>query len=374
MIVKRQKKSGVAFIMALAIMFMLLSLGMAYVIIARSQAVVVSNQGDALKAFYIAEAGAEEALNQLFTDSGWGDGFTDISFAGGVYNVSLLEDKYGIIEITSVGTFGGAERTLRTEVLVINPASVTELLGTTVGAGGEATFAGSSGTIKGVVVTEGEFTQGNMNIDDARIVDKFEDLPEVEVDFKEYKKDADVVIDTKGKKKEKGEKGKPESEAYKFTKSESPYTGIYYIEGDGGAIIESGVIINGTIISEDNITFEDEDKSPVDSVTITAEGGTPVEGYPAIITQGKIDMDGMAKTDITGLVYAEEDINMDDANDVTFLGGIIAGKDLNARDGEELIIDYNTEMDILPPHFTFPISDETEEGTIAVISWKAYPG
>jgi len=43
----------------------------------------------AAKALAIAEAGLNDAFSELRSDSGWTDGFTDKSFNGGTYTVSV---------------------------------------------------------------------------------------------------------------------------------------------------------------------------------------------------------------------------------------------------------------------------------------------
>ncbi|MBL7170471.1 MAG: hypothetical protein ISS46_00545 [Candidatus Omnitrophica bacterium] len=364
---RKRNESGVVFITALVMMLILLSLGMSYLVIARTRARIASNQRAVLKAFYIAEAGLEEAIDELFTDSGWGVGFTNESFGGGTYNVFLTGSQGETIEITSRGTFGGASRTIRAEVLVINPANLSEWIGSAGTGGGNVDFSGSSGTISGVVVVKGDFEAGDMDTDDARIIEDFSDLPVIEVYLDSYKTIADhVAEEDKGKDKDKD--GDEETFTPPF-KSGETYTGVYYIKGD--VVIESNVTIYGTVVAEGDVNIN------ATNVIIEAEGDSeeewnPVEGYPAIIADGTINMDGMTNSSITGLVYATDDVKMDGTSGVTFEGGLIVGKDLAAKDGEDLSISYG--LEIQPPYFTYDRNDVPEESTIYIISWKAYPG
>ena len=206
-----------------------------------------------------------------------------------------------------------------------------------------------------------------MDTDDARIIEDFSDLPVIEVYLDSYKTIADhVAEEDKGKDKDKD--GDEETFTPPF-KSGETYTGVYYIKGD--VVIESNVTIYGTVVAEGDVNIN------ATNVIIEAEGDSeeewnPVEGYPAIIADGTINMDGMTNSSITGLVYATDDVKMDGTSGVTFEGGLIVGKDLAAKDGEDLSISYG--LEIQPPYFTYDRNDVPEESTIYIISWKAYPG
>lgn len=357
-------KRGAAFITALVLMFVLFSLGTGYVIIARSQAEIAGNQRDALKAFYIAEAGLHEAIDEIFADSTFSAGIPETSFGGGKYSVGLTGGKGQLVEVTSLGTCGQASRTMRAELLLMSPASFSGQLGISGMGAGDADFTGSSGAITGILLLEGKFYKGDMNMAEARPISEFSGLPEVSVDFNAYKNIADYDL-KKGS--EAGSKKESASETYTYTfETGKTYAGIYYVRGD--AVIESGATINGTIVTEGSVKMDG-----AANVNIAAEGGNPVEGYPAIIAAEGISMTDMSNSSISGLVFSQTGgINMDGVSNVSVSGSLIVGSNLSVLNGTDLNVYYSLELQ--PPDFTYSVNDTKNSCVVTVISWKGYPG
>ncbi|MDD5449296.1 MAG: pilus assembly PilX N-terminal domain-containing protein [Candidatus Omnitrophica bacterium] len=361
---KRKNNSAVAFITALILMFVLFSLGTGYVIISRSQTEITSNQRDALKAFYIAEAGLNETIDKIFNDAAFSQDTAPTAFGGGEYNVTLSGGKGQLVEVTSQGQCGQASRTMRTELILLSPASFSGQLGISGLGSGDGNFTGSSGNLTGLLILEGNFYKGNMNMADARSISEFEGLPEISVDFNAYKQIADYDLKkggSKGKKDGGGQGG-----AFTYTFEPGTYTGIYYVRGD--AVIKSDVKLNGTLVAEGTVTMDN-----ASNVTISAEGGNPVEGYPAVIAAEGISMTGMSNSTINGLVFSQGGaINLDGVNKVTVNGSLIVGKNLSVLNGTDLNVYYDLKLQ--PPDFTYNVNDGKDSCTVRVVSWKGYPG
>lgn len=64
---------------------------------------LMQNQVYAIQATTLAEAGLNDAFNELRTNSGWTIGFTDKPFTGGLYTVTV-EGALPTLTVESVGT------------------------------------------------------------------------------------------------------------------------------------------------------------------------------------------------------------------------------------------------------------------------------
>ena len=86
---------------------------------------IMQNQVFAVEALMMAQAGLNDALAQLRLDAGWTDGFTNKSFNGGSYTVTI-----SALEITSTGTSAqgfAAEVKADVTVSAAGPPYVTRL-------------------------------------------------------------------------------------------------------------------------------------------------------------------------------------------------------------------------------------------------------
>lgn len=63
--------------------------------------------------YNISVAGANLACNQIFLNSAWRDGFTDMEFNGGLINVTLYDSASGKVTVTSVGTYQSSSHTVK---------------------------------------------------------------------------------------------------------------------------------------------------------------------------------------------------------------------------------------------------------------------
>jgi hypothetical protein len=124
---------------------------------------------DETKAHNIAVSGANLALNEIFQDQEWDDGYSDIEMMGGVVDVEVLHFGYDV-NVVSTGTFDGVEKTVRIQLspsgynkfawYVGNMSSKVFVNGDTIfgpfhtqselNIGGDPVFMGKVTTLKGI--------------------------------------------------------------------------------------------------------------------------------------------------------------------------------------------------------------------------------
>jgi len=82
---------------------------------------VARNLQEELRAYYIAEAGAETAIKELKNDVNWSDGFEGVSFppgSDGSFTVTISHLDSSLIEVTSVGKVGETNKTVKVTLKV----------------------------------------------------------------------------------------------------------------------------------------------------------------------------------------------------------------------------------------------------------------
>jgi len=67
----------------------------------------------------IAVSGINLALNKIFIDNSWSEGFSELDYEGGKINVDIT-DNYDLINVKSTGTYGNAEKLL---IVKLQPSS-----------------------------------------------------------------------------------------------------------------------------------------------------------------------------------------------------------------------------------------------------------
>ena len=73
--------------------------------------------------YNIAVAGANLACNAIFLDKTWRAGFSNMSFNGGIINVTLYDSASGKVVITSTGTYQSSVHTVK---ILLNPSSISK--------------------------------------------------------------------------------------------------------------------------------------------------------------------------------------------------------------------------------------------------------
>jgi len=113
-----------------------------------------------------------------------------------------------------------------------------------------------------------------------------------------------------------------------FTESESPYSGIYYY--DGNVTIGDNVTINGSIIATGNISLHESENVNIN----------PTSTYPALVAGNNIAGGQLEDSIINGVIYSENNINLQNSEDNRFDGVIISGNNLNFNNSENEIGAY----------------------------------
>lgn len=141
------------------------------------------------------------------------------------------------------------------------------------------------------------------------------------------------------------------------TFANATYTGIWYITNK--AIIGDNARIEGSVISEKTIHFEDE----ADNVFIDPTLYDPAHNYPALYAGSDItstDMGaasqrvGLQNSTINGLIMANNNIRFDYISNSTFNGTILAGNNIEIENGVNLTVNYNRDIFVpMPIGFTF---------------------
>ncbi|MDD5259533.1 MAG: PQQ-binding-like beta-propeller repeat protein [bacterium] len=114
-----KNKRGAILIMAIGIVLFVLLLGLLFINILTTDVRMAAGSENTTIALYIAEAGLSWSLPQLDYDSSWRTGAT-MSFNGGSFTVTLEDGDGGTVQLKSVGTYKGVQKTLRVRILMGN--------------------------------------------------------------------------------------------------------------------------------------------------------------------------------------------------------------------------------------------------------------
>lgn len=129
---------------------------------------------------------------------------------------------------------------------------------------------------------------------------------------------------------------------YTFSAGQT-YTGYYYITGN--TWIENNVTINGGLITRGSVNLRH-----ADGITIN-----PDSGMPAIITDNNIDMSNAEGVSVTGhgLIYAEQGMNLQLAENCSVRGTIIIDQNLNIKNADNITLEFDPDIIVNPPPY-FP--------------------
>ena len=131
-----------------------------------------------------------------------------------------------------------------------------------------------------------------------------------------------------------------------FNTGGSPYSGIYYVDGD--VTIQSNVTINGSVIATGDIDLQNSHDVIIN----------PVYPYPTLIAAGDIDADSLSDSTLGdssdgGIVYARGNMSMDNLDTVTFYGNIIAGGNIVMTNGSDFTVTYDSDIESVSPPFFY---------------------
>ena len=108
---------GGALIISLSLLGMLTLICIMAVNTAQTDTEIAYNKINTEKSFYIAEAGAKSALAELNIDPDWEEGYSDYTFSGGAFTVSIEDSTSDVsladsVIVTSTGSYYGANSTV----------------------------------------------------------------------------------------------------------------------------------------------------------------------------------------------------------------------------------------------------------------------
>lgn len=150
------------------------------------------------------------------------------------------------------------------------------------------------------------------------------------------------------------------------TFTNTAYSGLWYV--GGSVIIESGAIINGSVIGDSGISF-------AKAATNVQINPSPLTNYPALAAKQNISTSasgtgggkiGLKNSTINGLVLAQANITFDWIVDSTVNGTILAGNNITMSNGTGITLNYDS--DIFAPitqGFTY-----SPGGTSSIVSQK----
>jgi len=116
-----RSEKGVALVLALFVAVVISVVVVSMLDLTTTDLKVARNLQEELKAYYIAEAGAETAIRELKNDINWSDGFENAQFppgSNGSFTVTISHPDSSLIEITSVGKIGETSKTVKVTLKV----------------------------------------------------------------------------------------------------------------------------------------------------------------------------------------------------------------------------------------------------------------
>lgn len=328
-----KEKKGIVLLMTFVFMITLTITIAAFLYMTSVQLRTTEYEESSDKALWISEAGIQQVLYNLKTSAAYRSAPTTVNgnLGSGSYSVTVSKAAS-----TYTLTSTGAVKTLRRKIT--QTVVVTETGGGGYPGGLPDAFdytgyirlnANLSNTTNGVI--NGDFkVYNNVNGISGWTVNgtitENSGLTIPTVDFASYKSIADHVVDGN----------------FTFQAGQT-YAGIYYITGV--TTIENNVTINGGLVSEGTVNMRG-----ADGVKLN-----PSDGTPAIITSGNIDMSNSANSTVTGkgVVYAEQGMNLQQADNVTISGTIIIDQNLNIKNANKITLNYDPGIKTNPPPF-FP--------------------
>lgn len=292
----KNKEQGAILIFTLLIMFILMILGMTMLPLTVMEYKTSQNFSDYEKAYFVAEAGVEEAIAGL--DASW-ENYTpkndwqpledEVGEEQGQFKVSLKDTRESFRIVTSTGKVGNIERTIKAEVERAKKQHLEELTK-------YAVFAQGDLDLDNRVIINGDINViGTLVNNDPEITGEISKTP-IEFNVNRYIQSLENNEDIKNKVKEKSNN---QNDSYDLPDNMFSNTGVYpvYILEDFKSVvlqtqrtftglvilknidaleIKNGSVFNGTIILVND--------SKIADVKISSNGNATINGNLISIT------------------------------------------------------------------------------------------
>lgn len=287
------------------------------------------------KALWLAEAGLQKALYTLKNDANYQN--TPYLITGnlgdGAYSVSATKNG-SIYTFTSTGTVSVMSRQIRASAAFTSSVLVRSIHAD----GSTVDFNGSTGIINANVSCHVHVTNYEGMTINGTLTEGFQMINPT-LDFDYYKSLAAAS-------------GQLITGSYTF--ENGTYSGVWY--ATRGVTIGNNAIINGSIFSDSDIQFVDK----ANNVQITP---SPLTNYPALAAKNNMSTSatgapgeriGLQNSTINGLILTQNNITFDDVKDSTINGTILAGNNFSMGRGSGITINYNDNIFApMPPAFTY---------------------
>ena len=325
-------RKGFALIASVIITTLLSALGLFGVSLLSTDTHIAVDAMRGDEAFYIAEAGLQRVMGKLASDETYRNNPTTLinTLGDGAFSVAVNKDA-NTYTLNSIATVDEITRQIQQSVITFQQAP--EAFNSGVYAYGDIFMNNSDITLNGSIATEGEIYQVATNLTLNGTLLEHADVDMLTVDVHSYESIADQIYDS----------------AQTF--SDTTISGIYYVKAD--VIIQNNVTINGSIISEGNITLD------LLNSSITADSG-----YPAFVSEDDIIFNSAQDSTISGAIYTSDDISFNNIQNVDFTGSIIADNDIQFNSCQDFTLNFNSDILIDPP----PYFSDDQTGV-----WRAQP-
>lgn len=316
-------------------------------ILATTTLVVTQNQAQQVfvnerKAFYAAETGIEYALGVLQDSSDWRGGVSKDSIGDGEFSVAL-DDKNTIpslgdtVLVTATGFQRNVQRSIQVYLIQPGGGPDTEYL---VLAGNDIDFSKGKAVVNGNLHANNGVKIGKKYTINGEITSAppVVDMPKVNWDL--FKKEAIAA-------------GQYVAGDMEFESGKN-YSGVWYVAGEA-KIKDNNVVINGTIVAENNIELKKNNEKII----------APAH-YPAILTKSDLIVD-KNNAEINGLIYCQ---NLDiKKNNMVINGGLaVANTIKNEKNNTELNFNPSYLTDVVG--ITFSSKGGGNSGPPLVTRWR----